>query len=86
MLIEALQLDNDATQMADYLRELFDVLFVVLIKHLPVMTKEQAKAINKLKTIVGKADSQQKKDEGYMMLGSRMVKVVGEIDDTKFEN
>ena len=95
MLIEALKIDNETMQMADFLRELLDILFVTLIKHLPVMTKEQAKMINRLKSIVKKGSSALRQAQGgsgqdqgdqYMMMGKRLVKVVGEIDDTGWDN
>lgn len=70
--MEALQLEDER----DYFRELLDVLFVALIKFLPKLSKEQSTAANNLKTIVGK-----KKKDGYMFLGGKMMKVVGEIDD-----
>ena len=93
ILREALKLDTDQTvilkQGTEWLSDLLDVLFVTLIKHLPAFSKEHAQAINRLKSIVNQ--SQRRKgaegqQEEYLIFGDKMVKVVGEIDDSELEN
>lgn len=103
-MIEALGIKSEAVGIyeagSEYLTDLLDILFVTLIKHLPVMTKEQMGMINKLDRIVGgrgqraksrergveSEDGRPEAEGSYMVMGDRMVKIVGEIDDSDFKH
>jgi len=56
---------------------------VVAIKHFPALTKEHARMLNKLKTILNlEADSRQPNAERHIYLpNGQQYKVVGEVDD-----
>lgn len=68
----------------EWLSNLLDVLFVTLIKFLPALSKEHAQAINRLRSIVNQGRSS--KGEEYLLFGDKMVKVVGEIDDSGMDD
>jgi len=64
------------------LLQALDALFVVAIKHFPALTKEHARMLNKLKTILNIEDRKPQTAGRIIYLpNGQQYKVVGEIDD-----